>query len=85
MGLNALSNTPEDISDLALEMMERTTFPAPLTPEKKQLLRRFNSIIGNSKSYRGAQIGIRFLEKYSYLLDNEKRPATKKKISNVEI
>jgi len=68
--LHPLQNSPEDIKDLAVEMLERAEGRAIYAPEDELLQQRFKALMNKSHYSFGAisRIGRDFLRKYSYLI-----------------
>jgi putative glycosyltransferase (TIGR04372 family) len=68
--IRLVENTPEDVRDLALEMLERSEGRAAYTPADEQLQRRFKALMRPGHySYGGVtRLGRDFLRKYEHLL-----------------
>jgi hypothetical protein len=66
-------NTPDDIRDLVLEMLERTAGTVVYTEKDEALQRRFKQMMRPSHYSYGsvARVGRDFLRKYRRLLDDE--------------
>jgi putative glycosyltransferase (TIGR04372 family) len=69
-GIVVEENSPEDIRDLALEMLDRLSDAEPYEPEDEELQRRFLSLMRPGHYSYGAQsrIGRDFLRKHAALL-----------------
>lgn len=71
--IRPLENTPEDVRDLALEMLERSEGRAVYEPEDEELQERFKSLMRPGHyGYGGVnRVGRDFLRKYAYLLGDK--------------
>lgn len=67
-GVVVVDNTPEEINDLVIEMLERLEGSREYTQEDKQLQERFKALAATYKSYESSRIGRAFIQKYSWLL-----------------
>ena len=69
-GIRLMENTPDDIRDLAIEMLDTVEGKALYTAEDEMLQQRFASLLGPGHFTfgSGARIGRDFLRKYSHLL-----------------
>jgi putative glycosyltransferase (TIGR04372 family) len=69
-GIRLLENTPEDVGDLAQEVLERVEGRAVYTPTDEELQRRFKALMRPGHySYGGLnRIGREFLRKYAHLI-----------------
>jgi len=68
--IRPVENTPEEVRDLALEMLERSAGRATYTQEDEELQQRFKALMRPGHySYGGiSRIGRDFLRKYAHLL-----------------
>jgi len=71
-GLKVLDNFPEDIKDVAIEMLNRLEGTALYSDKDVQLQKRFKSLLNsNHCSYESnSRIGQDFLQKYEYLFND---------------
>ncbi|MFA5101456.1 MAG: hypothetical protein WC547_11280, partial [Candidatus Omnitrophota bacterium] len=71
-GLRSVENTPEDIRDIVLEMLDRIGGNFRYTADDELLQERFKSLMGPEHYSYGAvsRIGRDFLKKYSELLED---------------
>lgn len=72
-GVRVVDNSPEDIRDLALEMLDRIEGKAIYTAQDERLQERFISLLRPGHySYGGSsRVGRDFLRRYTWLLPNE--------------
>ena len=72
-GVSLIDNSPDEIRDLALEMLNRVEGKAVCTAEDEVLQQRFKSMFKPGHYSHGAisQAGRDFLRKYSYLLGDQ--------------
>lgn len=72
-GLSVIENSPEDIKDLAIEMMESMEGRLKYTEEDERLQKRFKSLMNSTHYSTGAisRVGRDFLRKYDYLYKNQ--------------
>lgn len=72
-GIKVVNNSPEDIRDVVLEMIEHTEGIVTYTAEDERLQARFNSLMRPEHlSYEaGARISREFLRKYAGLLGDK--------------
>ncbi len=66
--IRVLDNTPEDLRDLVVEMLEREEGVLRESEEDAALYAAYRGIALASGSYAGARIGRQFLRKYAHLL-----------------
>ncbi|WP_377477818.1 MAG: tetratricopeptide repeat protein [Microcoleus anatoxicus] len=82
MSIRVIDNTPEEINDLVLEMLERLDGKIKYTEEDKNLQEKFNLV---SESYgiygAGSRMGQKFLRKYTHLLDTKNKSLDLKEFS----
>ena len=74
-GISVIDNTPEEINEMVLEMMERLDGNLKYTEEDDYLQERFNELLPYKKYGIGSRVGSAFLHKYEWLLpklNNEK-------------
>jgi len=71
-GVKPIENSPEDITELALEMLDKVEGKLSYTDEDEILQRRFKSLMNSSHCSYGAisRVGRGFLKKYANLLEN---------------
>ena len=69
-GVRMVENSPEDVRDLALEMLERTEGTLTYSAEDERLQERFKSLLRPEHYSYGAssRVGRDFLRKYAWLL-----------------
>lgn len=72
-GVQVIDNSPDDIRDLALEMLERTEGTLTYTAEDERLQERFKSLMkpGHYSYKATSRVGRDFLRKYAMLLSDE--------------
>ncbi|MEG4571633.1 tetratricopeptide repeat protein [Microcoleus sp. N3A4] len=77
-GINIIDNTPEEIKDLVVEMLDRLDGKLQYTKDDKYLQEQFIALSNQAKGFEGSfsRIGKAFLRKYSWLM-----PAATSKIS----
>lgn len=63
-------NTPHDLRDLAIEMIDTLDNPSCMPRASLELRAQFEAVALSHGSYRGAHIGCRFLQKYAALLSS---------------
>ena len=63
-------NTPHDLRDLAIEMIDTLDNPSCVPRASLELRAQFEAVALSHGSYRGAHIGCRFLQKYAALLSS---------------
>jgi putative glycosyltransferase (TIGR04372 family) len=69
-GIRLVDNTPEEIADLTVEMLDRLDGNLSYTDQDETLQTRFNSLLAAEPVYATtARVGRDFLNKYSSLLD----------------
>ena len=70
--VTVVDNSPEDIRDLAVEMMDRLDGKIRYTAEDERLQKRFKSLLEAEPMYAtNARVGRDFLHKYAWLLPEE--------------
>jgi len=71
-GVTAIENSPEDIKDVAMEMLDRIEGKAFYSDEDERLQERFKSLMNPSHYSYGSisRVGRDFLRKYEYLLND---------------
>ena len=67
-GINVIDNTPEEINEMVLEIMERLDLNLEYIEEDKYLQERFNELLPYKKYGIGSRVGSAFLHKYKWLL-----------------
>lgn len=67
-GIKIVDNTPEEINDLVLEMMDRLDVNLEYNEEDERLQKRFNALLPYNKYGIASRIGSEFLRKYEWLL-----------------
>ena len=71
-GVTVVDNSPEEISDLALEMMDGLDSNVSYTEEDERMQRRFKSLLEAEPMYAtNARVGRDFLRRYAWLLPEE--------------
>ena len=71
-GVTVVDNSPEEIRDVAVEMMDRLDGNVSYTPEDERLQKRFKSLLEAEPMYAtNARVGRDFLRKYARLLPEE--------------
>ena len=71
--LDVIDNTPEEIDELVLEMLNSTAGPENVTaPEDQRLRDAYNDFAVSHGSYSGASMGLAFLRKYADWLPRKK-------------
>ena len=71
--LDVIDNTPEEIDELVLEMLNSTAGPENVTaPEDQRLRDAYNDFAVSHGSYSGASMGLAFLRKYADWLPRQK-------------
>ena len=71
-GVSLVDNSPEEIRDLAVEMMDRLDNNLHYLAEDERLQKRFKSLLEAKPMYAtGARVGRDFLHKYAWLLPDE--------------
>jgi len=73
--IRVLDNSPEDLRDLVVELLERREGRLETTDEDERLCAAFHEIALGAGSYRGSRPGRAFLRKYRNLLPGEERAA----------
>jgi putative glycosyltransferase (TIGR04372 family) len=68
LGVSLKDNTPEDLRDVVIEMMDRLEAKAVYTASDRNLLARFETVATQSRSFGNARIGREFIRKYRRLL-----------------
>ena len=72
-GLDVIDNTPEEIDELVVEMLDSTGGPENVTAPEDQWLRDvYNDFAVSHGSYSGASMGLAFLRKYVDWLPQKK-------------
>jgi hypothetical protein len=61
-------NSPEEIREVVLEMLDRFDIKAAYSEEDELLQARFNAVAATSRSFGNARIGREFVRKYRRLL-----------------
>ena len=67
-GLQTIDNTPEEITELVLEMLDKINGEVTLTDNDQKLRKTFNDLVLRADSYIGAQLGMGFLRRHQALL-----------------
>ncbi|MCK5602945.1 TIGR04372 family glycosyltransferase [Candidatus Pacearchaeota archaeon] len=67
-GISVIDNTPEEISDIVLEMLNRLDNNLEYTEDDDILQDRFNTLLPYKKYGIGSRVGGAFLRKYEWLL-----------------
>ena len=67
-GVKVVDNTPDEINELVVEMLERIEGKIKYTPEDKRLQAEFSRLAEAFKAYGCSRIGRNFLRKYARLL-----------------
>ena len=71
-GVTVVDNSPEDIRDMAVEMMDKLAGNVSYTEEDDDLQRRFKSLLEAEPMYAtNARVGREFLRKYARLLPED--------------
>ena len=71
-GLSWVNNSPEEILDLALEMIEQLEGNVVRTPRDDELQRAFMTLLGHDPLFAtNARVGRNFLQKYCHLLTKQ--------------
>lgn len=68
LGIHALDNTPDEIRQVVLEILQRCDGELTYSEEDELLQEQFRRVSRNSTSYGNSRIGRDFLQKYAYLL-----------------
>ncbi|MEG4283600.1 TIGR04372 family glycosyltransferase [Microcoleus sp. A006_D1] len=68
LDIKQIDNTPEQINDVVLEMLERLDGKLNYMPEDDHLQQKFDAIAESYESYGSARVGRSFLREYAYLL-----------------
>ncbi|NJL57442.1 TIGR04372 family glycosyltransferase [bacterium] len=71
LGVKLVDNTPEEINDLVLEMLDRLDGTFEYTEEDKSLHQQFSNLLSSSSQFScgtNSRIGRNFLRKYKNLL-----------------
>ncbi|CBN58033.1 MULTISPECIES: TIGR04372 family glycosyltransferase [Kamptonema] len=69
IGVKVVDNTPEEINDLVLEMLERLEEKINYTQEDDLLQSHFAKLVDPDDIYSGARMGRNFLQKYAHLIN----------------
>jgi len=64
-GLEVLDNTPEEIEELTLELLEETAGRDVLTNDDRKLLQAYNQLAEQNRSYVGARLGRAHLRRHA--------------------
>jgi len=67
-GVKVVDNTPDEINDLVVEMLERIDGTIKYTPDDERLQANFNRLAEALNAYGCSRIGRNFLRKYAWLL-----------------
>ncbi|MEG4166775.1 tetratricopeptide repeat protein [Microcoleus sp. S13_C3] len=70
VGVKVVDNTPQEINDLVLEIIERLEGTIHYAEYERLLQEQFNKLVDPDGIYGGARIGRAFLGKYAHLLPN---------------
>ena len=68
LGVSIRDNSPDELRDAVVEMLERLEGTAAYTAEDDRLQARFDSVATNARSFGNARIGRDFIRKYRSLL-----------------
>jgi len=71
LGVYLCNNSPEDLRDVVVEMLDRLEAKAVYTADDKQLQGRFTAVAASSRSSGNAQIGREFIRKHRHLLTGD--------------
>ena len=66
-GIRSIDNSPEELTDLVVEMIEREDGLEVLTEEDHKMQKIFNELVVGAGSYVGARIGTRYLRRHPEL------------------
>jgi putative glycosyltransferase (TIGR04372 family) len=73
LGVTLRHNTPEELRDVAIEMLDRLSHGSRYTAEDDRLQARFNAVALQARSFGNARIGRAFLNEHAGLLPREAR------------